>query len=129
MDNTLWKGLVLTHEEDLQHLSPDPAEYGKPGKRSDMSLTSFSPSLTPFFTSTDRMAKMALSMHNFNSFVKSLTSTAIPIESNVSAMDWLAGVDDVLKDVSTTFSESPEVVTASDLRFAFPNLPILSFLT
>jgi hypothetical protein len=107
VDNTLWKGLVLTHEKDLQHLSPDPAEYGKP----------------------DRMAKMALSMHNFNTFVKSLTSTAIPIESNVSTMDWLAGVDDVLKDVSTTFSESPEVVTASDLRFAFPNLPILSFLT
>jgi len=46
VDNTLWKGLVLTHEEDLQTYAPEASLYGNPA----------------------RLAALAASMHAFNAW-------------------------------------------------------------
>ena len=51
VDNTLWKGLVMYHEEDLREFSPAPEEFGK----------------------ASRMEKLAGEMHDFNAFAKRIS--------------------------------------------------------
>lgn len=90
-DNTLWKGLVLSHDDNLARYAPLPEEYGKP----------------------DRMKKMAKFMHDFNCFV----STAI-LEIVEEEGSWLDGVDDVLDLASDKFKEETGVVSITDAQSA-----------
>ena len=52
IDNTLWKGLVMYHEEELRQFSPTPEEFGKAA----------------------RMEKLAAEMHDFNAFARRICS-------------------------------------------------------
>jgi len=67
VDNTLWKGLVLTHEEDLQTYAPEARLYGNP----------------------TRLAALAASMHAFNAWAAAhphLTPVMLPLRDGLTVV-------------------------------------------
>jgi len=71
VDNTLWKGLVLNHVEDLKAFAPNASEYGN----------------------ELRMNNLAKSMHDFNSFVAghpNLRPVLLPLRDGLSIIRYVA---------------------------------------
>ena len=71
VDNTLWKGLVLQHEEDLKDLAPQAHLYGN----------------------ADRMESLAEVMHMFNKWVAEhpkLDSVVLPLRDGLTVIRYKA---------------------------------------
>jgi len=91
LDNTLWKGLVLAHDNELAKYAPRPEEYGKP----------------------ERMKNMAKIMHDFNQFLVNASFEVVTGEES-----WLDGVDDVLSHATEKFKENEGFVTMTTAETA-----------
>lgn len=71
VDNTLWKGIVLEHEEDLKHLAPEAHLYGN----------------------ANRMKVLAEVMHGFNKWVSehpNLESVVLPLRDGLTIIRYRA---------------------------------------